>query len=126
MKAFFRSVAKLIRYKCVPNTVEIRLFMQGDQFSRWHCLNAADEAMFDLRGWMWDVDLATIPNYKPSRNDSADAFPVRKPVLLSFRGRPDSVSGKLEPVHVHDNISGDPPLKRPRLYMHNASRIVPR
>jgi len=87
IRGFFHSVAQMVRAQRVPAEVEVRIFLQGDQFSRWHVARVADDAMFDLHGWLVDVDLADIPGYSPSRNDAAEAFPVRKPVLYAFRCR---------------------------------------
>ena len=97
----FESLAKCMLLGTLSPKVEVRLFLQADQFSRWRCLRAAAHSLFYVSAWHDSVPLSDIPDYNPSRNTSPDSFPFQRPVLYTFRA-----NSALVQMHCTDEPSG--------------------
>jgi hypothetical protein len=100
----------------------VRIFLQGDQYSRWHVRRSADDAMLDLLAWSPDMYLGDRGAYRPSRNHSPEVFPVSKPTLYSFRPRANP-PGNMPAAPLHDNATLAIPLGTPPLVA-NASTLA--
>lgn len=87
MSRFFSSLQNLVLRGFAPSKMEVRLFLQGDQFSRWHVLRAARASHFDLYAWHDQLPLAEVSGYVPTRNSMGEPFPYHRHILYRFRHR---------------------------------------
>ena len=78
--AFFRSLACWCTGASKMLTAV--LMLQGDQFSRWHVLRAAQSCFFVLESWN-EFDWTEFPGYVPSRS-SGEPFPVQGAMMYIF------------------------------------------